>query len=140
MRKQRLYLDLKKEKALTKPKREGRVLWVEGTAPANVMRWKLVQMKKETGPEGWITAHQGEVGLIPGLGRSPGEGNGYPLQYSCLENSIDRGDWWATVYWIPRVRHVLLGLLAKIKCSTKSQTRLSDFHFQMTLITVMHNF
>ena len=37
-------------------------------------------------------------GLIPGLGRSPGEGNGYPLQYSCLENSMDRGAWWATVH------------------------------------------
>ena len=34
---------------------------------------------------------------IPGLGRSPGMGNGYPLQYSCLENSMDRGTWWATV-------------------------------------------
>ena len=33
----------------------------------------------------------GDLGLIPGLGRSPGEGNGYPLQYSCLENSMDRG-------------------------------------------------
>ena len=37
----------------------------------------------------------GDVGLIPGLGRAPGEGNGYPLQYSCLENSMDRGAWWA---------------------------------------------
>ena len=35
--------------------------------------------------------------MIPGLGRSPGEGNGNPLQYSCLENSVDRGAWWATV-------------------------------------------
>ena len=35
--------------------------------------------------------------LIPGLGRSPGEGNGYPLQYSCLENSMDRGAWHVTV-------------------------------------------
>ena len=34
---------------------------------------------------------------IPGLGRSPGEGNGYLLQYSCLDNSMDRGAWWATV-------------------------------------------
>ena len=33
---------------------------------------------------------------IPGSGRSPGEGNGNPLQYSCLENPMDRGDWWAT--------------------------------------------
>jgi len=35
----------------------------------------------------------GDLGLIPGLGRSPGEGNGNPLQYSCLENSMDRGAW-----------------------------------------------
>ena len=38
----------------------------------------------------------GDMGSIPGLGRSPGEGNGNPLQYSCLENSVDRGDWRAT--------------------------------------------
>ena len=38
-----------------------------------------------------------DVGLIPGLGRCPGEGNGNPLQYSCLGNSMDRGVWWATV-------------------------------------------
>ena len=37
------------------------------------------------------------AGSIPGLGRSPGEGNGNPLQFSCLENSMDRGAWWATV-------------------------------------------
>ena len=40
----------------------------------------------------------GDLGLIPGLGRSPGERNGNPLQHSCLENSMDRGVWWATVY------------------------------------------
>ena len=40
----------------------------------------------------------GALGLIPGSGRSPGEGKGYPLQYSCLENSMDRGPWWATVH------------------------------------------
>ena len=39
----------------------------------------------------------GDMGLIPSLGRSPGGGNGNPLQYSCLENSMDRGAWWATV-------------------------------------------
>ena len=38
----------------------------------------------------------GDQGLIPGLGRFPGEGNGYPFQYSCLENSMDRGVWQAT--------------------------------------------
>ena len=44
-----------------------------------------------------LPANAGDPGLIPGLGRSPGEGNGYPLQYSCLENSMDAGAWWATV-------------------------------------------
>ena len=52
----------------------------------------------------------GDLGLIPGLGRFPGEGNGNPLQYSCLENLMDRGVWWATVHGV-----------------AKSQTRLSDF-------------
>ena len=40
----------------------------------------------------------GDPGSVPGLGRSPGEGNGYPLQYSCLENFVDRGAWQATVH------------------------------------------
>ena len=51
----------------------------------------------------------GDLGLIPRLGRSPGEGSGYPLQYSCLENSMDRGAWQATVHGV-----------------AKSLTRLSD--------------
>ena len=42
----------------------------------------------------------GYPGLIPGSGRSPGEGNGNPLQTSCLENPMDRGAWWATVHGI----------------------------------------
>ena len=42
------------------------------------------------------------VGLIPGSAGSPGEGNGNPLQYSCLENPMDRGAWWATVHRLPR--------------------------------------
>ena len=56
-----------------------------------------------------------DLGLIPGLGRSPGEGNGYPLQYSCLENTKDRGIWKVTVHGV-----------------TKSLTRLSDFTFTFT--------
>ena len=43
-----------------------------------------------------LPAMLGDPGLIPGLGRSPGGGNGNPLQYSYLENSMDRGAWWAT--------------------------------------------
>ena len=42
----------------------------------------------------------GDLGSIPGSGRSPGEGNGTPLQYSCLENPMDRGAWWATVHGV----------------------------------------
>ena len=42
----------------------------------------------------------GDPGSIPGSGRSPGEGNDYPLQYSCLENSMDRGAWQATVHGV----------------------------------------
>ena len=41
----------------------------------------------------------GDVGSIPGSRRSPGVGNGNPLQYSCLGNPMDRGAWWATVPW-----------------------------------------
>ena len=44
----------------------------------------------------------GDLGLIPGSGRSPGEGNGNPLQYSCLENSMDGGAWWVTVHEVAK--------------------------------------
>ena len=54
--------------------------------------------------------------MSPGLGRSPGEGNGNPLQYYCLENPMDRGAWLATVYGV-----------------TKSQTRLNDFTFTLSM-------
>ena len=54
----------------------------------------------------------GDLSLIPGSGGSPGEGNGNPFQYSCLENPMDGGAWWATVHGV-----------------AKSQTRLSDFTF-----------
>ena len=54
-----------------------------------------------------LSANTGDVGSIPGSGRSPGEGNGNPLQYSCLENPTDRRAWEATVYGVPRVRHDL---------------------------------
>ena len=56
------------------------------------------------------SSNAGHTHSILGLGRSPGEGNGNPLQYSCLENSMDRGAWLATAHGDP-----------------KSQTRLSDF-------------
>ena len=48
------------------------------------------------------TCQAGDPGLIPGSGRFPGGGNGNPLQYSCLENSKDRGSWWATVHGVAK--------------------------------------
>ena len=50
----------------------------------------------------------GDPGSVSGLGRSPGEGNGNPLQYSCLKNSMDRGAWQLTVHGVTRVRHDLV--------------------------------
>ena len=48
------------------------------------------------------TCNTGGPGLIPGLGKSPGEGNGDPFQYSCLESPVDRGAWWATVHEVAK--------------------------------------
>ena len=53
------------------------------------------------------TCNAGDLGLIPRLGRSPGEGNGYPLQYYCLKNPMDRGTWWATAHGVAQ-RHTWL--------------------------------
>ena len=49
-----------------------------------------------------FACNEEDLGLIPGLGRSPGEGNGHLLQYSCLENSMDRGAWWAIVHGVTK--------------------------------------
>ena len=52
-----------------------------------------------------LTANAGDVrgvSLIPGLGRSPGRGNGNTLEYSCLENSMDRGAWWAIIHGVTK--------------------------------------
>ena len=50
------------------------------------------------------TCSAGDLDLTPGLERSPGEGNGYLHRYSCLENSMDRGAWWATVPGVTETR------------------------------------
>ena len=52
----------------------------------------------------------GDLGSIPGLGRSPGEGNGNPLQYSCLENPMDGGAWWTTVHGVAKSQTLSLSL------------------------------
>ena len=51
-----------------------------------------------------LAINAGDTGLISGLGRCPGGGNGHPLQYSCLENPLDRGAWWVTVYNVTESR------------------------------------
>ena len=55
-----------------------------------------------------LPANAEDVGLIPGSGRFPGEGNGNPFQYSCLGNPMDRGAWQTTVHGVARVRHDLV--------------------------------
>ena len=80
------------------------------------LRWLLVTLHKgfpgdSDGKESAYNA--GDLGSVPGLGRSPGEGNGNPLQYSCLENPMGRGAWQATGH-----------------CVANSRTRLRDLHFQ----------
>ena len=65
------------------------------------------------------TCNAGDLGLIPGLGRFPGQGNSYPLQYSGLENSMDRGAWQTTVHG-----------------AAKSQTQLNNFAIELSLILV----
>ena len=57
-----------------------------------------------------------DMGSILASGRSSGDGNGNPFQYSCLEDSMDRGDWWVTVHGV-----------------IESRTQLSDFHFHLSL-------
>ena len=67
------------------------------------------------GSDGKASAYNaGDRGSIPGLGSFPGEGNNNPLQYSCLENPVDRGTWWAAVHGV-----------------AKSRTQLSDFTFTL---------
>ena len=66
--------------------------------------------------------NEGDPGSIPGLGRSPGEGNGNPLQYSCLENPMDRGAWWATVHGVARVGHDLVTKPPPTEINTRINT------------------
>ena len=86
--------------------------------------WHRVDVKGFSGSsDGKASACNAEdLGSIPGLGRSPGEGNGNPFHYSCLENPMDGGAWWATVHGV-----------------AKSRTRLSNFHFNYgVLVMFLH--
>ena len=75
-----------------------------------------------------LSTNAGDVGLIPGSGRSPGGGNGNPLQYSCLENIMDGGTWPATVHivtksWMLLSTHALEGILCR---ESESRSIVSD--------------
>ena len=70
-----------------------------------------------------LAYNAGDLGLIPGLGRSPGKGNGNPLQYSCLENPMDGGAWWATGHGVAKSRtrlhfhfHFVSGVSLQVHC------------------------
>ena len=74
-----------------------------------------ISITSDMGFPGGSEGKVGDLVSIPELGRYPGEGNGNPLQYSCLENPMDRGVWWATVHGVTKIR-----------------TRLSNFTFTFT--------
>ena len=77
------------------------------------------------------TWNSGDLGSIPGSGRSSGEGNSNPLQYSCLGNPMDRGTWQATAHGVPRVGH---DLATKLPPSSDPGP-LSSMHFNWSIVT-----
>jgi len=95
--------DFKKGKAL------GDIEFCMEVKKLRIEMWPLDLMTSEVKTS---ACNARDLGSIPGLGRSPAEGNGNPLQYSCLENPMDGGAWWAAVHGV-----------------AKSQTRLSNFTF-----------
>ena len=89
------------------------------------------------GSEGKASAsNTRDLGSIPGSGRSPGEGNGNPLQYSCLENPVDGGAWWATVHGVAKSRTWLSDFTSLIDSILKSRdiTLPTKVHIVKTMI------
>ena len=83
------------------------------------------------GSEGKASAcNAGDPGSIPGSGRSPGEGNGNPLQYSCLENPMDGEAWWATAHGVAESRTRLSGITLPSSASAQA----SDGHLCLELL------
>ena len=91
---------------------------VHGIVQARILEWVAISFSRRSsrlrdwtqvfpgGSDGKESScNVGDPGSIPGLGKSPGEGNGNPLQYSCLDNPMDRGAWSATVHGVGRVGH-----------------------------------
>ena len=81
-------------------------MWISNTSVPLTWNYVLINELykiKAGGSDGKESAcNAGDQGSVPGSGRSPGEGNGNPLQYSCLENSMDRGAWQATVHGVAK--------------------------------------
>ena len=75
------------------------------------------------------TCNTGNPGSIPRLGRFPGEGNGNPLEYSCLKNPMDGGVWWPTVRGVTRVRHNLVTKPYTYTNQTHTQTIHTHIYF-----------
>ena len=98
--------------------------------------WLVVFNRPQTGfPGGAVVKNlpadagdTGDTGLIPGSGRSPGEGNGNPLQCSCLGNPMDRGAWWATGHWVTQSQTCLSTHACPVNSHSKQRLldRLSD--------------
>ena len=84
-------------------KPESQTYQLPGTSKVLISNQVFLYLGLPGGSEGKASAcTAGDLGSIPGLERSPGEGNGTPLQYSFLENSMDGGAWWATVHGVPK--------------------------------------
>ena len=77
-----------------------------------------------------------DMGSIPGLGRSSGEGNGNPLQYSCLGNPMDRGAWWATVHGVAKIWTQLSNKTTVSLSSSKKSGPLVDFSLDRRSVSI----
>ena len=76
-----------------------------------------------------------DVGSIPGSGRSPGVGNGSPLQYFCLENSMDRGAWWATVHGVTKSQTRLITERAHVCSNEDPEQPPQNYQLRVTLVS-----
>ena len=92
------------------------------------------------GSDGKASAYNvGDLSLIPGWGRSPGEGNGYPLQYSCLENPMDRGAWWAAVHGVAKSQTWLSSIMYRCKWKILSMAQVLNYLAYIHLFSLISN-
>ena len=83
-----------------------------------------------------LPANAGNAGSIPGLGRSPGEGNGKPLQYPCLENSMDRGAWQAAVHGVTKSNDWTINTFTCLYWTELHTTEHTHTHTHILALTV----